>query len=96
MGRAIDWEALGRTIAKFPVNFDDLATRRTASIQSRNQFRSSFVRKRSSPSKAPKEILSERAPGELEALTRLAKQGFESMFEQVGPFEYRLRKREQE
>ena len=46
--------------------------------------------------KDPIKLLQEREPGELEALARLARLRFESKFEQVGPYKYRLRtKREQ-
>ncbi len=87
----IDWEAVRRKIAQIPVNFDDVAGRQTDSIRARNMFRRSFVQKRAYVTKTPRELLLQRAPSELEALTRLAKRGFDSMFQQVGPYEYKLR-----
>ena len=58
----IDWETVGKKIAKIPVNFDNVAARQVASIQARNQFRSSPAQKGTYDSTTPKELLLQRAP----------------------------------
>ncbi|MHB2035179.1 MAG: hypothetical protein ACYCPW_00345 [Nitrososphaerales archaeon] len=92
----IDWETVEKQIAKIPVKFEALVNsrRREVSLRARAQF------KKSPPSNiisanisaTPKELLLQRAPGELEALAQLSKRGFDSMFQQIGPYEYKLRR----
>ena len=95
-GKSIDWESVKEKIASMPVKFDEFADsrKRTASLKTRALLEvEAPVRKISSARlQKPSELLLQRAPGELEVLALLSKQSFESMFQQVGPYRYRLRR----
>lgn len=87
--RDIDWALITRKITKLPVRYDEFASKRrglSARIKDRKMPRRVKLEK-SDPSK----LLQERELGELYALARLSKLSFESRFEKVGPFAYRLR-----
>jgi hypothetical protein len=88
----VDWKSVSERISRMPVDFDDLLKSRRRAQTLRLRYAS--PRKFAVPRKRvrdPQSLLRERVPGELEALTRLAKLSFDSMFEQTGPREYRLR-----
>ena len=92
----IDWDTVEKQIAKIPVKFETLfnSRRREVSLRARAQFKKSLpgTTLTTSVSATPKELLLQRTPGELEALAQLSKRGFESMFQQIGPYEYKLRR----
>ena len=92
----IDWDSVEKQIAKIPVNFETLVNsrRRVVSLRARAQFKKSLpgTTLTTSVSTTPKDLLLQRTPGELEALAQLSKRGFDSMFQQIGRYEYKLRR----
>lgn len=92
-GAKIDWNTINKRISEMPVEFDAFAaSKRIDSLRNRMELRRTFSsRQPKVPSRSVSELLAQRAPGELEALTRLSELSFQSAFEKLGQYEYRLR-----
>ena len=92
----INWDDLNAKIAKLPMNFDEFAKskNRRSTLKLREVSRLSLpLDSRRKARVEPPEIFNQRIAGELETIARLSKNTFESMFEQIGPLEYRLRRK---
>lgn len=89
--RDINWSQINEKIAKMPMRFDEFAAnRRSLNARVSARISSTNIKSRR-PAPEPLRLLSERVPGELDALSTLARLSFESKFEQIGPYTYRLR-----
>lgn len=95
-GESIEWNVIRKKIASMPVKFDEFiaSKNRIATLKTRALLQTKIPIKEiiSAIPQDPAKLLLQRAPGELEALTRLSQRSFRFMFQQHGPYSYRLRR----
>ena len=92
-GEPVDWQVVQEKIALMPIKFDEFTSskKRAATLKTRARLQTEIPGARTTPQE-PSILLSQRAPGELEAIARLSQRSFRSTFQQIGPYRYRLRR----